>query len=91
MAGGFSINIDNIEIFKEFLIKKYNSLDIKKGNFKTLYLDSIILPTALNAEFYKNIEVLSPFGSGNSEPIFLIESSNPFISVLCPKILLFSL
>ena len=73
MAGGFSININNIEIFKEFLIKKYNSLDIKKGNFKTLYLDSIILPTALNAEFYKNIEVLSPFGTGNPEPKFLIE------------------
>jgi len=73
MAGGFSINVDNIEIFKEFLIKKYNSLNIKKGNFKTLYLDSIILPTALNAEFYKNIEVLSPFGTGNPEPKFLIE------------------
>jgi single-stranded-DNA-specific exonuclease len=38
-----------------------------------LYLDSIILPTALNAEFYKNIEVLSPFGTGNPEPKFLIE------------------
>ena len=73
MAGGFTINIDNIKIFKEFLIKKYNNLDIKKGNFKTLYLDSIILPTALNAEFYKNIEVLSPFGTGNPEPKFLIE------------------
>ena len=73
MAGGFSINIDNIEIFKEFLIKKYNSLNIKKDNFKNLYLDSIILPTALNPEFYKNIEVLSPFGTGNPEPKFLIE------------------
>ena len=73
MAGGFSINIDNIEIFKEFLIKKYNSLNIKKDNFKNLYLDSIILPTALNPEFYKNIDVLSPFGTGNHEPKFLIE------------------
>ena len=73
MAGGFSINIDSIEVFKEFLIKKYNSLNIKKDNFKNLYLDSIILPTALNPEFYKNIEVLSPFGTGNPEPKFLIE------------------
>ena len=73
MAGGFSININNIGIFKEFLIKKYNSLDIKKGSFKTLYLDSIILPTALNAKFYNNIDVLSPFGAGNPEPKFLIE------------------
>ena len=76
MAGGFSINTDKIEVFKEFLIKKYNSLIIDKGNCKTLYLDSIILPTALNAEFYNNIDVLSPFGTGNSEPKFLIENLN---------------
>ena len=73
MAGGFSINTNNIEIFKEFLIKKYNNLDIKNDNLKNLYLDSVVLPTALNTEFYKNIEVLSPFGTGNPEPKFLIE------------------
>ena len=39
-----------------------------------MYLDSLILPTALNNEFYKNIEVLSPFGVGNPEPKFLIEN-----------------
>ena len=74
MAGGFSINTNNIEIFKEFLIKKYNNLDIKNDNLKNLYLDSVVLPTALNTEFYKNIEVLSPFGTGNPEPKFLIEN-----------------
>ena len=73
MAGGFSININNIETFKEFLIKKYNNLGIKNDNLKNLYLDSVVLPTALNTEFYKNIEVLSPFGAGNPEPKFIIE------------------
>ena len=73
MAGGFSININYIETFKEFLIKKYNNLGIKNDNLKNLYLDSLILPTALNVEFYKNIEVLSPFGAGNPEPKFIIE------------------
>ena len=73
MAGGFSINIDNIEPFKKLLINKYNSLGIKNENFKNMYLDSLILPTALNNEFYKNIETLSPFGTGNPEPKFLIE------------------
>ena len=73
MAGGFSINIEKIEVFKEFLIKKYNSLIVDKGSYKTLYLDSIILPTALNVEFYNDINVLSPFGTGNPEPKFLIE------------------
>ena len=74
MAGGFSINIDNIDVFKEFLIKKYNSLVIEKDNCKNFYLDSIILPTALNTKFYDNIDLLSPFGTGNPEPKFLIEN-----------------
>ena len=74
MAGGFSINVDNIDLFKKFLIKKYNNLFIEKGSCKTLYLDSIILPTALNPKFYNNIDVLSPFGAGNPEPKFLIEN-----------------
>jgi len=55
------------------IVKKYNNLGIKNDNLKNLYLDSLILPTALNTEFYKNIEVLSPFGTGNPEPKFLIE------------------
>jgi single-stranded-DNA-specific exonuclease len=85
MAGGFSINIDNIEIFKDFLIKKYNSSNIKKGSNNILYLDSLILPTALNAEFYKNIEVLSPFGTGNPEPKFIIEDLKLISSNLVGK------
>ena len=37
MAGGFSININNIETFKKLLIKKFNSLSIKNESFKNLY------------------------------------------------------
>ena len=74
MAGGFLINIDKIETFNEFLVKKYNNLNIENDNFKNLYLDSLIMPTALNNEFYKSIEALSPFGTGNPEPKFLIEN-----------------
>ena len=57
----------------EELLNKYNSLIITSDSFKNLYLDSLILPTALNDEFYKNIEILCPFGTGNPEPKFLIE------------------
>ena len=48
-------------------------MDIKNDNLQNLYLDTLILPSALNNEFYKNIEVLSPFGTGNPEPKLLIE------------------
>ena len=41
---------------------------------QNLYLDSIIAPSALNEQFYENINYLAPFGSGNSEPKFMIEN-----------------
>ena len=34
----------------------------------------MIAPSALNEEFYSEIEKLAPFGSGNSEPKFVIEN-----------------
>ena len=36
-------------------------------------LDSIISPTAVNLDFFNKIALLSPFGSGNPEPKFVIE------------------
>ena len=73
MAGGFSIKKQNIERFKDFIFKKFlkntNSLNIKKH----LLFDSIIAPSAVNTEFYNKVALLSPFGSGNPEPKFIIE------------------
>ena len=40
---------------------------------KPLLIDSIISPSAVNLEFYNKVEILSPFGSGNPEPKFIIE------------------
>ena len=76
MAGGFSVPIEKISQFKDFLIKSYEkqNLDISK-NFN-LYLDSTIAPSALNEEFFNNINSLAPFGSGNNEPKFVIENLN---------------
>ena len=74
MAGGFSMNINNIDKFRKFLVTKFNNLMVKNDNFNNLFLDSLILPSALNSNFFKNIEVLSPFGPGNVEPKFLIEN-----------------
>ena len=39
-----------------------------------MHLDSIIAPSALNEEFFQEINCLAPFGSGNSEPKFVIEN-----------------
>ena len=37
-------------------------------------MDSIIAPSAINEEFYKEVHTLGPFGSGNNEPKFVIEN-----------------
>ena len=74
MAGGFSIKIENIEIFKKFIHKKFTEKNENSLNDRPLYLDDTIAPTAINLEFYEKVNSLAPFGSGNPEPKFVIEN-----------------
>ena len=80
MAGGFSINIKNIVKFKEFIFRKFKSVNIDLSSNKPLLLDSKIAPSAINIEFYNKVNILSPFGSGNPEPKFFIEDLKPLNS-----------
>ncbi len=74
MAGGFSINLNKIDSFKEFIFNKFNKMNINFSKQKPLMIDAKIAPSAINLEFYNKIENLSPFGSGNPEPKFIIEN-----------------
>ena len=74
MAGGFSIDTTNIDKFKEFIFYKFKSVNEELIQKKPLLLDSKIAPSAINLEFYDKVNVLSPFGSGNPEPKFIIEN-----------------
>ena len=80
MAGGFSINISNIEKFKQFIFRKFKNMNEDLSQQKPLFLDSRIAPSAINLDFYNKINVLSPFGSGNPEPKFVIEDLKPINS-----------
>ena len=73
MAGGFSIKMSNLNDFKKFIFNKFNQFQNKNSLEKIFYIDSEISPSALNLEFYENLEKLAPFGSGNPEPKFIIE------------------
>ena len=74
MAGGFSIEKNKIEKFKEFIIKRFKGKWDKTYFKDNLYIDSSISTSALNINFYQKIEKLSPFGSGNPEPKFILEN-----------------
>ena len=51
MAGGFTIEMINLEKFKSFIFNKFNlsKIDFEKKN--TIFIDSEISPTALNLNF----------------------------------------
>tara|TARA_B100000579_G_scaffold430496_1_gene444001 strand:+ start:3454 stop:5202 length:1749 start_codon:yes stop_codon:yes gene_type:complete len=74
MAGGFVIDQKNIDAFRDFLIKSYIKMNIDTSELSNIYLDTVIAPSAINESFYEEIEKLSPFGPGNSEPKFMIEN-----------------
>tara|TARA_Y100001970_G_C14216273_1_gene849848 strand:- start:18 stop:1802 length:1785 start_codon:yes stop_codon:yes gene_type:complete len=77
MAGGFSIDISNVEKFKNFLFRRFKNITNDISLQKPLFLDSKIAPSAVNLDFYDKINILSPFGSGNPEPKFIIENLKP--------------
>ena len=79
MAGGFSIQIGNINKFRDFVFKKFRGVNEDIKSEKPLLLDSIISPSAVNLEFYNKVFLLSPFGSGNPEPRFAIENVKTII------------
>ena len=73
MAGGFSIKVEKIDEFKKFVFKKFKTINEDLSKDKPLFFDSIISPSAVNLEFFNKVSLLSPFGSGNPEPRFVIE------------------
>ncbi len=73
MAAGFTIDENKIEEFKEFIKKKFSKIQKNLNKTNILFFDSKISPSALNEEFFLEVNSLSPFGSGNPEPRFVIE------------------
>ena len=74
MAGGFTLKEEKIAIFRNFLIKNFEKSFTDNSKNVDLYLDATIASSALNEEFFQEINCLAPFGSGNSEPKFVIEN-----------------
>ena len=95
MAGGFVIEKKNINLLRNFLLQNFKKTKISTSDAPSLLLDTVIAPSALNEDFYNEINSLGPFGPGNNEPKFMIENiriisskiinDNLIKSVLCGK------
>ena len=82
MAAGFSIKTEKIKKFKDFIIRKFVTKNVDLSEKKNIFIDSEISPSALNLEFYDKINCLSPFGSGNPEPKFIIKRIKKINSII---------
>ena len=73
MAAGFTIDMNKIDDFKEFIFRKFKSINIDLEEGSNYFFDAEIAPSAVNIEFFEKINLLAPYGSGNPEPRFLIK------------------
>ena len=73
MAAGFTINMDKFTDFKEFIFRKYKSINVNLEEKRNYYFDVEIAPSAVNIDFFEKVNLLAPFGSGNPEPRFVIK------------------
>ena len=74
MAAGFSIKKQNIDAFEKLMIELFNKSGCQPSKENDLYIDTIISSSAMNEDFYDEINKLAPFGSANREPRFMIQN-----------------
>ncbi|WP_075500842.1 single-stranded-DNA-specific exonuclease RecJ [Candidatus Pelagibacter communis] len=71
MAAGFSLKKENLSNFKSFVNKDFLKNYIFSNN---VYMyDFEASSSALNKEFYKDLQQIGPFGTGNPLPTFLFK------------------
>lgn len=74
MAGGCTIRREKLEDFKSFITNSVKE-DIKNIGIQYFkYYDICISLNAVNKNLLDEIEVISPFGVGNPEPVFRIDN-----------------
>ena len=52
MAAGFTIDEEKIDSFRDYLVTNFQKSKIDQSSNVSLYLDSVIAPSAINEEFY---------------------------------------
>lgn len=75
MAAGFSVKMEKLDAFREFLDMRIAERVAAAGIVPSLYVDGAITAGGATLELIAALESLAPFGSGNAEPRFVIPSA----------------
>ncbi len=74
MAAGFTILKQNIPALKSFLHNRFTKELAALDNRQQRYFSAYLSVSAINLALAKQIEQISPFGSGNLEPRFALKN-----------------
>jgi len=72
MAAGFTVERNKLEDFRLFLNERIGDRVLQAGIVPTLSIDGAIGPGGVVSRLIEEIDKVSPFGSGNPEPKFVI-------------------
>ncbi len=70
-AGGFSMKTSDIPEFNKRL-QQFAAESFKIMPIPDITADKVIMPSEINVENIESLEILEPFGEGNSQPVFAI-------------------
>ena len=78
MAGGFSVDATRIDELKDFFEELYSKKLEKMGFYSYRDYDAKIEINKINVAFHDELDILKPFGQGNSHMKFIIENVNVY-------------
>jgi len=80
MAAGMMIPIRNITILKDRLNELAEETLSPEDLVPIYFIDTMVSLKELESDFFQDMELLSPYGSDNPQPLFLGEGLSPFSS-----------
>jgi len=72
MAAGLTVSNDNVAALQAFFEERLSTVLTPEMAQPRLVIDAVLSLSALNEEFYNQVQRLAPFGSGNFEPRFAL-------------------
>lgn len=75
-AAGFTVEHSKIDEFKKRILE-YVDKNLKVSSTSdNIAIDCELKASDINVDFYKQLEILEPFGMGNARPVFFIKGVN---------------
>lgn len=75
MAAGFTVAAGRIDAFREFLADRVSAALANTPLVAELSVDAAVSPRGANADLVRAVSRVGPFGTGNSEPRFVLSGA----------------